>query len=118
MTVLGPRSNIANVEAHHDLITRLESLAAEHSRARSAKPPPRGRTEGGQLEAALLQVEQLEVALEHRTVISQAVGRLMERFDIDAEAAFAALSRISQETNRKVYDIARELVATGHAEDL
>jgi hypothetical protein len=118
MTVLGPRSTIANVEAHHDLITRLESLAAEHRRARSTERRARGRAGDGQLEAALMQVEQLEIALEHRTVISQAVGRLMERFDIDGDAAFAALSRISQETNRKVYDIASELVSTGHAEDL
>ena len=38
---------------------------------------------------------------------------LMERFRIDADPAFSYLRRISQDTNRKLVDLAAELVATG-----
>ncbi len=55
-------------------------------------------------------IAQLQEAVEHRTVIGQALGILMERFDFDADEAFAYLSRCSQEQNRKLYDIAVEFV--------
>ena len=34
----------------------------------------------------------------------------MERFHIDALAAFALLSRLSQDTNTRVIDVARQLI--------
>lgn len=55
-------------------------------------------------------IEQLREAVEHRTVIGQALGILMERFDLDADEAFDHLARCSQEQNRKLYDLAVELV--------
>jgi AmiR/NasT family two-component response regulator len=57
-------------------------------------------------------IEQLTEAVEHRTVIGKALGMLMERFDLDDDEAFAYLARCSQEQNRKLYDIAVELVET------
>jgi AmiR/NasT family two-component response regulator len=63
-------------------------------------------------------VEHLVLALEHRTVIGQATGIVMERFHLTAEVAFSTLVRISQDNNRKVYDLAQELVAGGHVEGL
>lgn len=47
-----------------------------------------------------------------RAVIEQAKGLLMERYDIDPDAAFAVLARLSQHTNRKLKDVAAELVVT------
>jgi AmiR/NasT family two-component response regulator len=57
-----------------------------------------------------LLIEQLTEAVEHRTVIGQAQGILMERFDFDSDQAFDYLARCSQEQNRKLYDIAVEFV--------
>jgi AmiR/NasT family two-component response regulator len=57
-------------------------------------------------------VEQLTVAVAHRTTIGIALGMLMERYDISNEAAFAHLRRVSSLHNRKLYDIACEFVAT------
>ena len=57
--------------------------------------------------------EDLKTILARRAVIDQAKGILMERYGIDGDAAFAVLTRISQHTNRKLRDIAGELVATG-----
>jgi GAF domain-containing protein len=56
--------------------------------------------------------EGLREALETRTVIGQAQGVLMERFDIDADRAFATLRRYSQHHNIKLKALCHELVAT------
>lgn len=62
--------------------------------------------------AAAQQVEHLELALRRRTVIGQATGVLMERFDLAPDRAFSVLSRLSQQKNVKLRDIAEEIVAT------
>lgn len=54
----------------------------------------------------------LRKALETRTVIGQAQGVLMARQHIDAQEAFDILRRASQRTNRKLRDIAAEIVAS------
>lgn len=58
-------------------------------------------------------IQQLQSALDSRTVIAQAVGILMERYEMTQETAFAVLTRVSSTTNTKVRDIAAELCATG-----
>jgi len=62
--------------------------------------------------AASQQVENLELALGTRTVIGQAEGILMERFEIPAAQAFAVLRRVSQHSNVKLNRVAEELVRT------
>lgn len=54
-------------------------------------------------------MEQLHRALATRDLIGQAKGILMERFDLDASAAFEMLVRSSQDTNTKLVDVARWL---------
>jgi GAF domain-containing protein len=51
-------------------------------------------------------------AIESRKLIGQAQGILMERFDLTDEQAFAVLRRYSQDTNTKLRDVARKLIAT------
>lgn len=58
------------------------------------------------------QVEQLEVAVEHRTIIGQAQGILMARLDIDADTALKYLKRVSSHTNTKLIVIAEEISRT------
>jgi AmiR/NasT family two-component response regulator len=58
------------------------------------------------------QVEQLEVAVDHRTIIGQAQGVLMARLDIDADTAFDYLKRVSSHTNTKLIVIAEEISRT------
>jgi GAF domain-containing protein len=55
----------------------------------------------------------LTAALVSRDVIGQAKGILMERYRITALAAFGVLVRASQQSNRKLCDIAETLAATG-----
>jgi AmiR/NasT family two-component response regulator len=53
----------------------------------------------------------LQRAPESRGVIDQAKGILMGRHGLSAEDAFDLLSQRSQHSNRKVRDIAQEIVA-------
>jgi GAF domain-containing protein len=62
--------------------------------------------------AAAQEIEQLQTALVSRTVIGQAEGILMERFDISATRAFDVLRRVSSLSNTKLSLVARELVET------
>ena len=55
----------------------------------------------------------LRTGMGNRDVIGQAKGILMERHRLTAEQAFGVLARVSQERNRKLVDIARELADTG-----
>lgn len=55
--------------------------------------------------------EHLSHAIETRDLIGQAVGILMERYDLDPPRAFAALARLSQQSNRKLREIAADVVS-------
>ncbi len=59
----------------------------------------------------------LRTAVNNRDVIGQAKGILMERHELTADQAFAVLARVSQELNRKLVDVARELTETGAVPD-
>ncbi|MBA3781881.1 MAG: GAF and ANTAR domain-containing protein [Nocardioides sp.] len=53
---------------------------------------------------------QLEGALQSRSVIDQAIGLLMGQQKCDADTAFALLRTHSQNNNRRLRDVARELI--------
>ncbi|MDR7254822.1 GAF domain-containing protein [Nocardioides sp. BE266] len=55
--------------------------------------------------------EHLARALESRTVIGQALGMVMERYGLDEETAFNVLRRLASEDNRKLRDLAAQVVA-------
>jgi len=62
--------------------------------------------------SAVRQGENLQVALDSRTLIGQAQGVLMERHDLTADQAFVLLTTASQHRNVKLRVVAEELVAT------
>lgn len=61
------------------------------------------------LRGALLD-EQLQVAVDSRNLIGQAQGLLMERYSLDSERAFAVLTRISQDRNTRLVEVADHVV--------
>jgi AmiR/NasT family two-component response regulator len=63
--------------------------------------------------AASQREEQLEAALGNRLVIGQAQGMLMQRYHLSAEQAFSVLTRASQDANRKLVEICRQLIEEG-----
>ncbi|WP_231639179.1 GAF and ANTAR domain-containing protein [Mycobacterium sp. Marseille-P9652] len=58
--------------------------------------------------------DQFRSALASRDTIGQAKGVIMERFDLDAVEAFDLLTRLSQQSNKKVVDIAQALIESEH----
>jgi GAF domain-containing protein len=74
-----------------------------------------GQVLAGQVAVALAareQVDNLKIAVATRTTIGQAEGILMERFGLDADQAFALLTRLSRNRNQKLHHIAQDLVTT------
>jgi AmiR/NasT family two-component response regulator len=61
------------------------------------------------------EVDGLNAALENRDVIGQAKGIIMSAMHCTADAAFAVLVQQSQLQNRKLWEVASELVAQQHA---
>ena len=53
---------------------------------------------------------QLQHALESRILIEQAKGVLMERYDLDDQAAFDRLRRHARAASRKLAEVAREII--------
>ncbi|WP_408610303.1 GAF and ANTAR domain-containing protein [Kribbella monticola] len=51
-------------------------------------------------------------AIDARKLVGQAMGILMERFDLDGDRAFEVLRRYSQDNNVKLRDVAEYLVQT------
>lgn len=55
-------------------------------------------------------VDQLEVAVKSRQVIGQAVGMVMERYQLDEARAFGFLTRLSSHENLKLRIVAERLI--------
>ncbi|MEU2002893.1 GAF and ANTAR domain-containing protein [Rhodococcus sp. NPDC019627] len=63
--------------------------------------------------AAARTAEQLLSAVASRDMIGQAKGMLMERFGVDAAQAFAMLTKLSQDSNTPLADVAMKIVDLG-----
>lgn len=61
------------------------------------------------------QVEQLQTALRTSRIIGQAIGIVMTRRFVTQDEAFTLLRRASNNTNRKLREIAEDIVSTGDA---
>jgi hypothetical protein len=88
----------------------------ESSRARSRVELPGTITsspDDHQLALARDEIVGLRRALRTSRTIGVAIGILVERYDISPDVAFAHLSRISQNSNRQLRNLAEELVTSG-----
>jgi len=65
------------------------------------------------LDAADTKASQLEHALEHSRDIGAAVGVLMALRRVTQQEAFELLRRASQDQNRKLYNLALDVIDTG-----
>lgn len=62
--------------------------------------------------AAARREETMARAVDARKLVGQAMGILMMKFDVDGDRAFAILKRYSQDHNRKLRDVAQEVIDT------
>jgi signal transduction histidine kinase/DNA-binding response OmpR family regulator len=86
---------VARVRAHHEMNQLRDSA----------------------IDAAETTVGQLQQALQTNRTIGTAIGIVMASYELDANRAFKVLVRTSQQTNRKLHDIAAEVVRTGALPD-
>jgi GAF domain-containing protein len=101
-----------------DAAVSLGALNLYSPQPRSFNADTRAEAEAFAAHAAIaLESAQTEAHLRSglvtRTVIGQAEGILMERLKITGDQAFGVLSRLSQHTNVKLRNVARNLVETG-----
>jgi AmiR/NasT family two-component response regulator len=61
--------------------------------------------------------QQLQEALTSRAVIDQAKGMVMARNGVSADEAFTVLRTTSQRENRKLRDLAQEMVDRARQDD-
>jgi GAF domain-containing protein len=59
----------------------------------------------------------LREAIDSRKIVGQAVGRLMERYGLDAVQAFVVLRRYSQDRNQRLNAVAAYVTETGNLPD-
>ncbi|MDQ3627316.1 MAG: GAF and ANTAR domain-containing protein [Actinomycetota bacterium] len=112
---LGVRSVLCFQLFTHDNTLGALNLYSQHVDAFDADDCTAGRALAAHVAVALAAAEEighLGSAITSRTVIGQAEGILMERFDVSAQQAFAILRRVSQQQNVKLYEVARQLVET------
>jgi len=90
--------------------TELQSRTAEamttaqHLRAEAARQRP------GHVQALRDEIAGLRRAIETRAVIEQAKGVLMAKLGCDSDGAFDHLRRQSQQENRRLREVAAEIV--------
>lgn len=60
--------------------------------------------------AAAREIETLRVAVDRRTTIGKALGIVMARYGLDDDRAMSVLRRLSSHQNRKLYDVALDVV--------
>ena len=97
-----------------DIIGAL-SMYSTRADAFSAEDKAEGVALAAHIALAVLsaqKLDQYEAALDSRTLIGQACGLVMERYDVDAHRAFALLTRLSSTHNVKLRQIAIELIST------
>jgi hypothetical protein len=88
----------------------LHSTTADHIDAGSIGVAEHFAVQAGSALGHVQAAEQLNTAIGTRTTIGMAIGLLMERHDLTKDAAFSYLLRISSTTNRKIREVAQELV--------
>jgi GAF domain-containing protein len=99
-----------------NIYARSVNAFDEESRAAADRFAPYAAVAAGNMYAyqgARSMADNLQAALESRAVIDQAKGVLMERYKLTADQAFQLLAQASMHANRKVRDIADDLVRTG-----
>lgn len=108
------------------LFTHKDTLGALTLYSRTPQAFDAGALEEGMAIAAHVavavassqEVRQLTIGLDTRTVIGQATGLVMERFDLDPARAFSVLARLSSQHNVKLRTLATDIVANRQRHDI
>ncbi|MBT9255080.1 ANTAR domain-containing protein [Phycicoccus sp. MAQZ13P-2] len=95
------------------LVVAIDVTALTRERSRSAVLQELVDEQGRHVTEAETRADHLAVALRSNRTIGMAIGVLMARRRLPAEGAFELLRRLSTTRNRKLRDLAEEVVHTG-----
>ena len=110
---LGVRSSVAvpvRVESRTAGVLSLWSASAEALPEETGQLAELFAAQAGLALGHARRIENLNAALQSRTVIGLALGIVMQRLDLDEDTAFAYLTRMSATTETKLRDVAAALV--------
>ena len=99
-----------------NMYAREPRVFDEPTRAAALGLAPYAAVAAGNLyavQSARSRADNLQIALDSRAVIDQAKGILVERHRLTPDQAFHLLAEVSMTSNRKVRDVAEQLVRTG-----
>lgn len=119
-------ARLQQVHERLDSVSRsLEELRTRREAAREAGAAARSReaarnsieVANARLAEIQAELDGLRIAMRNRALIEQAKGMLMVRLQIDEAKAFDYLRTMSNQTNRKLVDVAGDVVRTRAGED-
>jgi GAF domain-containing protein len=123
----GVRSSLSIGLPIHEQVTGALNIYATEPEAFDSDAIIVGQTFAGYAAVALANAhlydtqanlaQQMQMAMQSRAVIEQAKGIIMGSRRCSADEAFTLLTRLSQDTNRKLRDVAAALVASAAAND-
>ena len=118
----GARSSLSIGLPMHEQVTGALNVYATEPQAFDEDAIILGQTFAGYAAVALINAhlydaqaslaQQMQAAMQSRAVIEQAKGIIMGSRHCTADEAFAILTRLSQDTNRKLREVATALVAS------
>jgi GAF domain-containing protein len=118
----GTRSSLSIGLPMHEQVTGALNVYATEPQAFDEDAILLGQTFAGYAAVALINAhlydaqaslaQQMQAAMQSRAVIEQAKGIIMGSRHCTADEAFAILTRLSQDTNRKLREVATALVAS------
>ena len=106
----------ARVTGALNVYSREPAAFDEGSREVATRFAPYAAVAAGNLyayQSARAMADDLQSALESRAVVDQAKGMLMERYRLTPERAYQVLAQASMKDNKKLRQVAEELVRTG-----
>jgi ANTAR domain len=105
------RARLADIA---DSLDKIEARREALTNAGTARPSAREHATGlrTRLVEAEAELEGLRLALVNRGIIERAKGMLMVRLSLDEDAAFEYLRQASMRTNRRLVEMAEDVVRT------
>jgi len=112
MAVVGVLHHVEDITA---VVERTAAKPVEQAADRAVEDVAAALAHERQVTAALRnQAENLKTALQSSREIGMAIGVVMASCKVTETAAFDMMRSVSQETHRKIRDIARDIVEQGH----
>ncbi|HEY2831042.1 MAG TPA: ANTAR domain-containing protein [Sporichthyaceae bacterium] len=114
------RTRLAGIASSLDDLEQRRAVVMGAAAAQGDRVSAYSRVDGlrTRLEEAEAELDGLRIAMANRGVIERAKGMLMVRLSVDEDAAFEHLREASMRLNRRVADVAADVVSSRAGADV